>query len=391
VSDGSAATPSTEARLRLAFLGDPNSVHMRRWVGFLAARGHQVTLLVARDRIVEPGLPASIAIEQFTSFAAGRRVSPVSLVVGRRSLRRALARVQPDILNAHFLTVHGWNAWMSGFHPYVVTLWGSDIFLHPQKSRVAAVLARMTMRAADMVMINPVMRQAALAAGAPPQKLETVTIGADVAMFTPGPDPSELRARLGLLGRRVIFSPRSITPLYRQATVVEALSQLPSDVAVVMPRFRADPREMTRVEDRAQTLGLNDRLVIVPEIAHAEMPDFYRLADVVISVPESDSAAITMLEALACQRPLVVSDLPAIREWLGDLEGPELVPVGDVAATAAALRSALDKPADVAAEQGSRARAAVIERANQAVTLGRMETLYFELLRRRAPTREAGR
>jgi len=132
VSEGSAATGGADDRLRLAFLGDPNSVHLRLWVSFLAGRGHRVTMLVAKDRVVEPGLPASVAVEQFTSFAAGRRVTPVSLVKGRRSLRRALARVQPDILNAHFLTVHGWNAWMSGFHPYVVTLWGSDIFIHPR-------------------------------------------------------------------------------------------------------------------------------------------------------------------------------------------------------------------------------------------------------------------
>jgi len=120
VSDGPTSGAAPEDRLKLAFLGDPNSIHMRLWVGFLAGRGHSVTLLVAKDRVVEPGLPESIAVETFTSFAAGRRVTPASLLRGRRSLRRALAHVRPDILNAHFLTVHGWNAWMSGFHPYVV-------------------------------------------------------------------------------------------------------------------------------------------------------------------------------------------------------------------------------------------------------------------------------
>jgi len=100
---------------------------------------------------------------------------------------------------------------------------------------VAALLAGLTLGAADMVMINPVMRQAALAAGAPPEKLKTVTIGADVSHFTPGPVSAALRARFGLEGRRVVFSPRSITPLYRQGVVVEALSQLPPDVVVMMP------------------------------------------------------------------------------------------------------------------------------------------------------------
>jgi glycosyltransferase involved in cell wall biosynthesis len=383
VSEGSTIPIGADGQLKLAFLGDPNSIHMRLWVGFLAGRGHRVTLLVAKDRVVEPGLPASIAIDYFTSFAAGRRVTPVSLIRGRRSLRGSLARIQPDILNAHFLTVHGWNAWMSGFHPYVVTLWGSDIFIHPKKSRVAALLARLTLRAADMVMINPVMRQAALEAGAPPEKLEPVTIGVDVSRFTPGPDPAALRARLRLEGRRVVFSPRSIAPLYRQGIVVEALAQLPSDVVVLMPRFRAQPDELAKIERQAEALGLSDRVVIVPEIAHTEMPDFYRLADVVVSVPESDSAAVTMLEALACGRPFVATDLPAIREWLGDLEGPELVPVDEALATAAALRRALEKSPEARVEQAARLRGSVVERADQARTLARMESLYLELVQHR--------
>lgn len=390
MSGGSAEVEAGDS-LKLAFLGDPNSIHLRLWVGFLARRGHRITMLVAKDRVVEPGLPASIAVEPFTSFAAGRRVSPVSLIRGRRSLRRTLAKVQPDILNAHFLTVHGWNAWMSGFHPYVVTLWGSDIFIHPKKSRVAAILARFALRAADMVMINPVMREAALSAGTPPEKLEPVTIGVDTSRFTPGPDPSALRARLGLEGRRIVFAPRSITPLYHQGVVVEALAQLPPDVTVVMSRFRSQPDEMARIERRAGILGLADRLVIVPEIDHDEMPEFYRLADVVVSVPESDSAAITMLEALACERPLVATDLPAIREWLGDLAGPLLVPVGDVPATATALSRALAQPQDARAGEAGRLRASVAERADQERTLARMESLYRELLSRRERARTGDR
>jgi glycosyltransferase involved in cell wall biosynthesis len=180
----------------------------------------------------------------------------------------------------------------------------------------------------------------------------------------------------------VIFSPRSVTPLYRQGVVVEALSQLPSDVVVVMPRLRAQPDELTMIERLTEAFGLRDRVVIVPEIPHADMPDFYRLADVVVSVPESDSASITMLEAMACARPFVATDLPAVREWLGDFDGPELVPLDDVTATATALRRALELPAGVKAEQGSRARAVVVEKGNQAQTLARMEAHYYDLLGR---------
>jgi glycosyltransferase involved in cell wall biosynthesis len=378
-----ASTATTAEPLNLAFLGDPNSVHLRRWVSYFAARGHTVTMLVREGKEVEPGLPPAIAVERFSHFAARGRVTPTGLLKGRRSLRRAVARIGPDVLNAHFLTVHGWNAWMSGFHPYVVTLWGSDVFIHARKSRAGAVLARLALRSADMVMVNSeTLMHGALAVGAPAERTEMVQFGVDLTRFMPGPAPAALRAHLGLEGRRIIFSPRAITPLYRHQIVVEALTRLPSDVVVLMSRFRGQADEVDKLERLTETLGLADRVVLMPEFEESDIPDLYRMADVVVSVPASDSTAATILEALACGKQIVAGDLPSVREWLWDLDGSALVPIDDVSATAAALVRALDRDPMERAELGRRARAIVETRADQAATLARVESLYRELAKR---------
>ena len=160
------------------------------------------------------------------------------------------------------------------------------------------------------------LHRGALAVGARPERTEMIQFGVDLTRFAPGPAPAELRARLGLEGRRVVFSPRNITPLYRHQVVVEAVAKLPPDVSVVFSRHRAQEDELAAIERRVEALGLSDRVVIVPEIAHNEMVDFYRLADVVVSIPASDSTAVTILEALACEKQIVAGDLPSVREWL---------------------------------------------------------------------------
>ena len=379
----SAPSPTvTDRPLSIAYLGDPNSIHFRRWVSFMAERGDRVTLIVADGKEVEAGLPESIAIERFTPFTS-RRFRPFGVIAARRSLHRVLARVRPDVVNAHYLTVHGYHAWISGFHPYVVTLWGSDVFITPKKSWLAAIVARITLRAADMVMVNSdALMRGALAVGAPPDRTEMIQFGVDLTRFTPGPAPAELRARLGLTGYRVVFSPRNITPLYRHQVVVEAVAKLPPDVAVVFSRHRAQEAELAAIERRVESLGLTDRVVIVPEIVHAEMTDFYRLADVVVSIPASDSTAVTILESLACEKQVVAGDLPSVREWLWDLDSQALVPVDDVAATAAALARALDRGPKERAELGRRARAIVEARADQAKSLANVESLYRGLAAR---------
>jgi glycosyltransferase involved in cell wall biosynthesis len=234
-----------------------------------------------------------------------------------------------------------------------------------------------------MVMINPVMRDAALAAGADPERLRAVTIGVDVRRFSPGLASPELRARLALAGKRVVFAPRTIAPLYRQGVVVVALSRLPGDVVLVMSTARAEAGELARIERLAAELGLSERLVLVPKVSHDDMTALYRLADAVVSIPASDSASVTMLEALACERPVVVSDLPAIRQWLDGSSGLELVPVDDPAATADAIARLLDEPPADRAKRVAGLRARVVEGSDQARTLAALENMYYSLLGRR--------
>jgi glycosyltransferase involved in cell wall biosynthesis len=203
--------------------------------------------------------------------------------------------------------------------------------------------------------------------------------GVDMARFAPGPAPAGLRGRLGLEGRRVVFSPRNITPLYRQQVVLDALAQLPADVAVVMSRHHGQADEIEAVERKVAALRLADRVVIVPEIAHDDMPDFYRLADVVVSIPASDSTSVTILEAMACEKQIVAGDLPSVREWLAELDPGSLVPIDDVAATTAALVRALGLGREERAETGRRARDIVAARADHAASMARVESLYRKL------------
>ena len=85
-------------------------------------------------------------------------------------------------------------------------------------------------------------------------------------------------------------------------------------------RSRRRAGELARLERRAADAGIGEQLRILEDVAHDELPDLFRLADVVVSVPETDSFPVTLLEAMACGRPIVVSDLPAVTPVLRDVD-----------------------------------------------------------------------
>ena len=375
--------------LSISILGDANSVHVRRWAEYFAGRGHRVTLLVPRGQAVEPGCSAGIATERYVPNT-GWSIGQFGLIASALSVRRAVARIRPDILQVHYLTVNGLRAWASGFHPCVVTVWGNDVLIDPRRSLRARALARLSLRSADLVTgLSRHVVDAAVEFGARPARTRVIHFGVDVDLFSPGPDPTQLRESLGLVGRRVLFSPRIIEPIYRHEVVVDALARLPEDVALVMTRYAATASEIDAVERRAEERGVRDRVIFVPPIPPDRMPDYYRLSEAVVSVPESDAGPVTLVEALAVGRPIVCSDLPPAREWLAELDPACLVPIGDSAATAAAIGAVLGRNAEERSAAAERGRTAVLERADQAHTMAEVERLYRELAagRRMTPRR----
>jgi glycosyltransferase involved in cell wall biosynthesis len=124
---------------------------------------------------------------------------------------------------------------------------------------------------------------------------------------------------------------------------------------------------------------MTDRFVVLDDIADEDLPALFAVADVVVSVPESDGLPLTVLEAMASAAPVVVSDLPGPRDPL--LAHPRLiVPGGD----AGALTTALDWVLGLAPAErdalGQALRAAVTGEYEYVRNMQAMEQVYRALV-----------
>jgi glycosyltransferase involved in cell wall biosynthesis len=369
--------------LTLAVIADPRSVHTRRWVAAFAARGHRVHLFVPRQ-VADDGDPApGVEIERYEDY--GPRLRPAAALRTVRTLRARLRALDPDVVHAHYVARYGWSAWLAGRHPLVVTAWGSEVLRLGSAGPLTRWLTRRTLRAADVVtVVTDALGRASIEAGARPERVRLIQFGVDGGLFAPGPPPEALRMTLALEGRRVVLAPRWLRPIYRQDVVVRALRDLPVDVAVVFTTQGADPSVLGRMRSLAGTLEVDDRIRFVDGIEHSEMPAYLRLADAIVSVPESDTFPVTAMEAMACGKPLVLSDLPSIREGLADLDPRALaatrtVPAGDAAATATALRELLALSPAARTEAAPALRRAALERGDERRNMDRMEAIYRAL------------
>ena len=152
-----------------------------------------------------------------------------------------------------------------------------------------------------------------------------------------------------------------------------------TDATLVLTARNADPETLAQVRARIASAGIGDVVRLIDDIDEEDMLALYQQSDVVVSVPESDGIPISVLEAMACARPVVASDLPGPRELLAAADPGLLVQVGDAAATTTALRHVLEGSAADRETLGASLRASVVAKADRQANMERMEELYLAL------------
>jgi glycosyltransferase involved in cell wall biosynthesis len=321
--------------MRLCFISDPNSTHTRRWVSWFAKRGHTVCLL-ADVPLQEPWSDVPVTDLSKIFYAPIIRF-PVWTVW----LKRFLHRWCPDILHAHRVNSAGWLGALSGFHPFVVTPWGSDLNDLELQPHIARPLASHVVRSADMITADSqnLLLQAQLL-GAAAIRCHCIQWGVDFKYFFPGKSP-ELRQQLEIRDGPVILSPRAIDPIYNIHILLAAfptvLAKFPK-TTLVLRDYNTNASYKQRLMKQITDLGIEPSVRWLGQITPWEsIVAVYRMADLAVSIPLSDSMAVSIWEALACGLPVIASDLPGLREWINPGENGLLVPVGDIDALAQAI------------------------------------------------------
>lgn len=295
-------------------------------------------------------------------------------------LRRTLERIDPDVVHAHYVVEHGFYAALAGVHPLVVTAWGSDVLVEPQRDSISRLIARWTIARADLVTSNNAyMARRIGELGVVPAKVHVVTLGAErydlelseYSVNRVAPDRAQARC---------IISTRAHEPLYHIADVIDAHARVAQD--------RPDARLVVahggsltgELRHRAEASGA--RVEFAGFLGRAAFREALSRAHVFVSVPSSDATSVALLQAMGAGAFPIVSDLPSQREWIRDGFNGYLVPVGRPDVLAERIAQALDAH-ELRRAAADVNRRLVEERGLNEAQMAKMEELYEELVGRR--------
>jgi len=315
--------------LNLCFVADATSIHVKRWLGALVKRGHQVTCLADKGGDID-GVTVLELPNRDTLLGWGKKTNKTTVIKERsRAIQRAVAQLKPDVVHAIFLYQRGWSAALANCHPLVITLLGSDIFLQEAHYRHKlhylrdVALNQGALQQADLVTaVNQNLAQEAQALCRESLNMLITPIGTDGSVFNQTCDPQALHSLRQSLqitdGAFVILSPRQITPLYNIDVILEALpailAQQPNTVLILKNTACTTDERQTYVDQlktQAQQLGIDHAIRWVGEVPYETLSQYFHLANLVVSIPKTDGLPVTLFDAMACGVPCIVGDLPS--------------------------------------------------------------------------------
>jgi D-inositol-3-phosphate glycosyltransferase len=197
--------------------------------------------------------------------------------------------------------------------------------------------------------------------GADPWRVETVSPGVDLSVFSPSPSAasaSALRRRLGLPADAVVlaFAGR-IQPLKGPDVVLRAAAALLADcpwlsgrlvVVIVGGPSGSEVGAPGRLAGLAEGLGIADCVRLEPPCPQRELADWYRAADIVLVPSHSESFGLVALEAQACGTPVVAAAVGGLRTAVRDGYSGILVDGHDPAVWARVLAELIGPPRKLA-------------------------------------------
>jgi len=367
--------------LRICYIADAGSIHTQRWVNYFAGKGHRVHIITGR---LGEGYSEGIQLHLLTSLLPPhwKNSGYINTLLWFVQVRRLINRIKPDIIDAHYITINGYLGALSGFHPLVLTAWGSDVLIHPKRNFFFKAITKYALKRADMVICDSqIVRKELIKLGTKPEKLRLIFWGVDTQQFNPQQQDEELRGKLHVSGYRTVICIRSLTPVYNVEMLVKAiplvLKQAPETTFVIA----GDGEQREYLGNLVKSLGVLDSVRFVGWLPHDELPKYLASSDIYVSTSLSDSTSLSLQEAMACEVVPVVTDLPANREWITDNENGFIVPISDIQTLAQKIIYLL-RNEEVRRKFGKLGREIIQERAEYEKEMGKMGKVYQEALKK---------
>jgi glycosyltransferase involved in cell wall biosynthesis len=362
--------------VKILYLADAPYPHTWRWVEHFRNAGVQCEVISFRPWDI-PGVPVHY-VNGVEALGKAR------YLVHARRVKSLIHSLQPDLVHALHLTSYGFLGALSGFHPFVLSVWGTDILEAPKLTPFHRWLTRYALSHADTITATGLHLATETTRYAPAGSPVTVVpYGVDMRRFTPQKRAASDHVIIGTVSR--------LSPEKGVRYLIEAFGQLRERYGGgVSLRIAGEGPERPRLEAAIQRLNLESSVELRGWLDHEDVPDFLNELDVFVMPSTWEGFGVAAAEASATGLPVVATNVYGIPDVVRDGETGLLTPPKDPGALAKAI-GRLVEDGRLRAKLGETGRAYVTRHYDWTENAQQMASIYERLLATRPARQPRGR
>jgi glycosyltransferase involved in cell wall biosynthesis len=288
--------------MRLLLLAPGKSIHTHKWAMYFKEQGHEVLVATFKDHYL-----ADYAKEINTVVLPKLLPGKLSYLISLFSLKKIIKSFKPDLLHAHYVSSYGLVGALTNFSPYYISVWGRDIFQFPQQNKVNEQLVTFTLSKADVICsTSHVMAKETSKYTNKPIKV--TPFGVDLTIFQPMNQGENDEITIGTV--------KALSDKYGIADLIQAFSIVNKKYPSTKLLIVGDGPQRQEYEQLVKTLNIDEQTTFTGRVPNHQVPNYINKIDIftVPSTEDSESFGVAAVEAMACGKPVIVSNVGGLPE-----------------------------------------------------------------------------
>ncbi|MBI3335334.1 MAG: glycosyltransferase family 4 protein [Candidatus Portnoybacteria bacterium] len=246
----------------------------------------------------------------------GHEKNPLNLLLTINRIRNLVKQINPDIIDAHYVTHYGFFAALTG-KPFICSAWGSDIVILPKQSKLVRAITKFTLKKTKAVTCDAYhMAKAIEDLGADKGKIKLIYYGVDLHRVNPDNFREKFKRENG---NPVITTVRNLEPRYDTETIIKSvplvLKEFPNAKFIII----GDGSQRGYLENLAKSLNCSENVEFVGRVVNEKLPEYFVRSDVYVSTSLADGGlGAATAEAMTCEMPVIVTNFGDNRMWVED-------------------------------------------------------------------------
>lgn len=312
--------------MKILLLSDPSNPHTIRWANSLQERGIDVFLFGLSKFDTSPYNPEikmdSLNTPAFVKNKLNGNFLKSIYLLKLPALKKVIKSFKPDILHSHYTASYGFLGSLSGFHPFINSIWGIDIYIFPKVSFIHKNIIQYALSKADAITSTSKM-MAVEAKKYSNKDITVIPFGIDLEMLKPVKVKSLFDENDIVIG-----TVKQLEHKYGLEYLMKAFKLLKDKLKNISLKLLivGSGSMESKLKKLSEDLNINNQTVFTGKIPHNKIVEYHNMMDIEVYLSDYESFGVSIIEASACEKPVVVSNVGGLPEVVDDGKTGFIVP-----------------------------------------------------------------